>query len=167
MEMPPSTQPALVLFSHGSTLCGAAQALRDHAARLRMLPEWGTVEVGFLNYSTPRFSDVVEALVSQGVSTIVVVPYFLVAGKFVREDLAAEIAQLRERIPEVEFLVSEPIGYDGSLADILVDLATHALPPEHWRDELARSAEFCEERPDCPLYGSSPCKVKNAFREKQ
>jgi sirohydrochlorin cobaltochelatase len=120
------------------------------------------VEVGFLNFSSPRFSDVVTRLVACGTSKIVVVPYFLVAGKFVCEDLSAEIAKLRVLFPQVEFLVAEPFGYDPLLAEILLDLAANALPHEHWRDDLLKAADFCEERQDCSLYGAPPCKASAA-----
>src|SRR5207253_2121682 len=38
---------ALILFSHGSVLCGAGQALDEHAARLRERGDFGIVEIGY------------------------------------------------------------------------------------------------------------------------
>lgn len=116
--------------------------------------------MGFLNHSQPRFAEAVAAVVHQGVERIVVVPYFLVAGKFVREDLRREIESVRSRFPHVEFCIAGPIGYHSALAEAVLELADAALPPQHWHDELARAASHCEARPECPLYGRSPCKVK-------
>lgn len=152
--------PALVLFSHGSTLCGAGRALYGHAERLRSTGEWAAVEVGFLNFSKPVFGDVVDDLVGRGYRTIVVVPYFLVAGKFVREDLAEEIARAGTRHPEVDFRVARAVGYDPALAEILWELARRASPPVRWRADLLAAAESCEGRADCPLYGRPPCRVR-------
>lgn len=151
---------AAILFSHGSTLCGASETIREHAAALRRSREWFCVEVGFLNYSQPRFADTVAAVVHQGVERIVVVPYFLVAGKFVREDLRREIETVRILFPQVEFRIAEPIGYHSALVDAVFELAGIALPAEQWYDELTRAASHCEARPECPLYGKPPCKVK-------
>ncbi len=150
---------ALILFSHGSTLCGAAQALRDHAQRLADRGTWARVEVGFLNFSSPAFRDVVDEVVRVGLGRVVIVPFFLVPGKFVREDLAREVEAARQRHPEVEFAVAGCIGYDERLAEAVAELAAQERGPERWREALVRAASFCEGRPDCPLYGQPPCRV--------
>ena len=51
---------ALILFSHGSLLCGAGEALEAHAARLRARGRWPVVEVGYMNYSEPTFAQAIE-----------------------------------------------------------------------------------------------------------
>ncbi|MCX7624670.1 MAG: CbiX/SirB N-terminal domain-containing protein [Candidatus Sumerlaeaceae bacterium] len=152
--------PAVILFSHGSTLCGSSDTIYAHAAALRSLGPWCCVEVGFLNYSQPRFAETVATVVKQGAVQIVVVPYFLVAGKFVREDLQREMESVRSQYPHVEFWVAEPIGYHPALADVVLELCSAALPPHRWRDELVRVAARCEARPECPLYGHPPCKAQ-------
>jgi hypothetical protein len=48
---------ALILFSNGSLLCGAGEALEAHAARLRERGDYDLVAVGYLNYSEPLFAE--------------------------------------------------------------------------------------------------------------
>src|SRR5207237_10459289 len=74
------TFDGLILFSHGSVLCGAAETLREHAQRLADSGRWRRVEVGFLNYSEPRFAEAVRACARAAVRRIVVAPYFLIPG---------------------------------------------------------------------------------------
>ena len=82
---------ALILFSHGSVLCGAGQNLFELARFMQARGDAPIVEVGFLNYSEPPFADAFRRCVERGATQITVVPYFLVAGKFVKDDLPKQI----------------------------------------------------------------------------
>ena len=148
---------ALVLFSHGSLLCGAGEALDAHAERLREGGEWDMVEVGYLNYSEPRFADTVAKVAAAGATCVVVVPYFLVAGYFVQADLPRCLAAAREAHPHIEFVVADALRHDGGIAEAILDAARHARPFEHWRDPLGRAAASCQARPECPLYATPAC----------
>ncbi len=148
---------AIVLFSHGSLLCGSGEALEAHAARLRSRGLAPIVEVGYLNYSEPPFAEAVAKAILQGARRIVVAPYFLVPGKFVRVDLPRAINSVRSMHPEIEFEVADAIGYDERLADALILSAQTAVGPEHWRDDLQRAALSCRANPDCPLYNTPNC----------
>ncbi len=156
--------PGLILFSHGSVLCGAGATLHEHAERLRTTNEFHPVEVGFMNYSEPPFELAAERCARAGASTVAVAPYFLVPGKFVRVDLPRHVQQARERWPGVEFLVSEPLGFDPGMADALLQLAAEARGPEYWRDDLLQASAFCEVDPDCPLYGTARCPSTSGSR---
>lgn len=148
---------ALILFSHGSVLCGAGEAIDAHAERLRARGEWDRVEVGYLNYSEPRFLETVGRLAAAGAKRILVVPYFLVAGYFVQVDLPRCLAEARAAHPDIEFTVADALRHDAGLADALLDAAMHARPPEHWREPLERAADSCRMRPGCPLYATPDC----------
>ena len=148
---------ALVLFSHGSLLCGAGETLQWHARRLKERGEFAIVEVGFMNYSEPTFVEAVEKCAKGGASHVTVVPYFLVPGKFVSVDLPKHVDRARARWPNLEFHVAQPIGFDEALADALIELADDARGRDHWRDDFVRASDFCESDPQCPLYGTPPC----------
>jgi sirohydrochlorin cobaltochelatase len=148
---------AVVLFAHGSLLCGAGEALKAHAERLRARGIAPIVDIGYLNYSEPRFAEAVAACAAQGATRIVVQPYFLVPGKFVRTDLPAAVAAAQTAFPNLAFVIAEAIGYDEMLADALIESARKAAPPECWGDDLERAAQFCRASAQCPLYGTSAC----------
>jgi sirohydrochlorin cobaltochelatase len=148
---------ALILFSHGSLLCGAGEALEAHAARLRERGDFGMVAVGYLNYSEPTFAETAAHVIAAGATRIVVAPYFLVPGYFVNKSLPAALAPVRSAHPEVEFVVAEALGHAPSLADALLESALGARTEEHWRDPLRRAAHSCRAQPDCPLFGTSAC----------
>lgn len=148
---------ALILFSHGSLLCGAGEALDAHAQRLRQLGQWDSVAVGYLNYSEPTFAECVAECAARGVTHITVLPFFLVPGYFVTHALPQQLECARAAHPELEFLVANALGYDTGLADALIASAQSPLGPDEWRDDLAAAARGCRARPDCPLYGTPNC----------
>ncbi len=148
----------ILLFSHGSLLCGAGHALDDHAARLRDLHGFSLVEVGYLNYSDPTFESGIESLVDAGADRIKIVPYFLVPGYFVTKSLPEMLDGIKERFPNVEFVVADAIGADDIIADALIDAASEATPIQTgWREAYNAAAADCRNREDCPLYGTSYC----------
>ena len=148
---------ALILFSHGSLLCGSGEALEAHAARLRVREEFDLVSVGYLNYSEPRFSEAVAAAAAAGISEIVVVPYFLVPGFFITKSLPEAVDLAQARFPLLSFTVAPPLGDDISLVDALLDAAQSARGREHWRDPIKRAALACRPDPACPLYATPAC----------
>jgi len=148
---------AVILFSHGSLLCGSGEALLAHARRLRERGAAPIVSVGYLNYSDPPFAAAVDLAVQEGATRVLVTPYFLVPGKFVRVDLPRAVEAVRAAHAGVEFVVAEAIGYDERLADALIDSARAAVSPSAWRDDLKRASNHCRANPACPLYGSPAC----------
>ena len=148
---------ALILFSHGSLLCGAGEALDAHAGRLRASGEWPLVTVGYMNYSEPTFAQAVAVCAASGATRIVVLPFFLVPGFFVSKTLPDQLQAVQADYPDLEFVVADAIGYDPGLADVLIASALDPLGPDQWRDDLQAAARGCRARPDCPLYTTPNC----------
>jgi len=148
---------ALVLFSHGSLLCGSEEAVDAHARRLRERGLADRVDVGYLNYTAPLFADTVDRLVAEGVGRIVVLPYFLAPGYFVSHSLPEALTPVRERYPGVSFEVAEVLGEDERWEQVVVDAAQHARGETQWGLPLERAANACRNREDCPLYATPAC----------
>lgn len=148
---------ALILFSHGSLLCGAGEAVDAHAARLQARGGYDLVRVGYLNYSEPLFARAVEEVVQAGATDVMVLPYFLIPGYFVSKSLPEALAPVQDSYPDVRFTVAAALGFDESLADALLEAAQTAQGAEHWNDNLERAARACRPSPECPLYGTPSC----------
>ncbi len=156
---------AVILFSHGSLLCGAGEALRKHADRLRARKIAPIVEVGYLNYTEPLFIETVTKCVAAGADRIVVTPYFLVPGYFVKVDLPKAVKAAQEAFPELPFVIAEALGFDERLADALIESALSAQDSRFWRRELANAAKFCRPSTTCPLYETTSCPKKPGVRK--
>jgi sirohydrochlorin ferrochelatase len=148
---------ALILFSHGSLLCGAGEALDAHAARLRATGRWGRVAVGYMNYSEPTFAESVADCAMHGATDVLVLPFFLIPGYFITQTLPGHLATAKAAHPDLTFTVADAIGFDTGLADALIASAEAPLGPGEWRDDLTAAARGCRARPDCPLYATPNC----------
>ena len=120
---------ALILFSHGSLLCGAGEALDAHADRLRRTGAWDRVAVGYMNYSAPTFAETVAECAARGATEILVLPFFLVPGYFVTKSLPECLEAARAAHPELKFTVADAIGFDAGLADALIASAQAPARP--------------------------------------
>ncbi len=150
----------IILFSHGSVLCGAERNLLELATRMRERGDAPIVEVAFLNYTAPDLDTAVERCVVQGATRIVIAPYFLIAGKFVVDDLPAAIASVKSEYPQVTFATAGVIGFHPALAQAVLASAAVARPPAEWGSAIGDHRAWCREQPKCPLYGSAVCRVR-------
>lgn len=156
---------AILLFSHGSVLCGAGQNLFELASRMRERGDAPIIEVGFLNYSEPDFDMAVARCVAHGATRIVVAPYFLVAGKFVVVDLPRRIKAAQARYPAIPFVVADAMRAHPRLAAALLSTAERIQAPSYWRDTADQAAQFCRDIPQCPRNGTDACPATRARQE--
>ncbi len=157
----------LILFSHGSLLCGADSTLYLHADRIRVKQLFRHVEVGFLNYNSPTISEAVENHLQAGCTHIIVVPFFLVPGRFVTRDLPEALRKVEERHPNITITIADPIGYDERLADAVSDLTSSAVDIDDWNQLTEKARMACKGDPLCPLYGVKGCPVREGVKDEE
>jgi sirohydrochlorin cobaltochelatase len=110
---------ALLLVGHGSLRPGSGAAMLRLAARLRERGAAPLVGAGFLNYSQPDVAGALQRLVRQGATSVMVQPYFLVPGLFVRKALPKLLAEAQQQHPQLTLRVSEPFGDHVALAHLV------------------------------------------------
>ena len=120
-----STLGALVI-GHGSLHAGSGAAMIRVAARLHDLHNLPLTGAGFLNFSEPSFEYALQRLINKGAQQIVVVPYFLVPGYFVRVSLAEKVAAAQKAYNQLQ--LAEPMGDHQAMADLVVERAQAAAP---------------------------------------
>ena len=148
---------AIILFSHGSVLCGAGETLFALARRMEARGDAPVVEVGFLNYSQPTFAQAFETCIERGATRILVAPYFLVAGYFVKVSLPPVIEPMRAQYPDIEVIVADAMKTHPLLGEAILNCAERAFEPAHWRDLWDGAPQFCRPHPQCPLYDTAKC----------
>ncbi len=84
------------------------------------------VEVGFMECNDPPIPVAIERCVDAGATEIIAVPYFLHTGNHVTDDLPNLLEQGQMRYPSVRFLMSEYLGHDPIIADVLMDRVKEA-----------------------------------------
>ncbi len=117
---------AILLVGHGSLRTGSGAAMIRLAARARAAGVAPIAGAGFLNYSRPTFAEALARCVAQGAAEVVVQPYFLVPGKFVRVDLPRVLKTSQAAHPTVALRLAEPFGDHPSLAELVLKRAAEA-----------------------------------------
>ena len=114
---------AIVLFGHGSRDPLWRLPMETVAARLRAMQAGAAVRCAYLELDTPNLAEAAGELAAGGARTITLVPMFLGTGRHAREDLPLLVRELRERHPEVRFVLQQPVGEDGRVVELLARIA--------------------------------------------
>ena len=116
---------ALLLVAHGSRLPKANAEVARLTDRLRESSggQFEIVTHAFLEIAEPDIPTGIDACVAQGAAQLWVLPYFLAAGRHVRDDVPALLDQARERHPQIAIRLCEHLGAESGLPELLLRLA--------------------------------------------
>ncbi len=94
------------------------------AARVgeKVRPGFASVSCAFLQFAEPGVAEAIEACVRQGASGILLLPYFLSAGRHVPQDIPEQVRDKRRAHPDVEIEVLPYLGSVDALTDLLAAL---------------------------------------------
>lgn len=118
------TMKAVILFAHGARHPEWAKPIQ--AIRLAMQEKSPSTPVvcAFLEFLEPALPQAIDALVSEGLSEIVVVPVFMAQTGHTQRDLPVLIDAARARHPGLSLRVSAPVGEAATVVDAM---AVYAL----------------------------------------
>jgi sirohydrochlorin ferrochelatase len=119
MASPPT--PGLILFAHGSRIESANEGVRIVAAELGRSAVVEHVIPAFLELGQPNLAGAVQTLAQQGVSQIVIIPYFLTLGLHLERDLPQLVAGIRTAHPGIDIKVTAPLEGHPGLLNVLLD----------------------------------------------
>ena len=97
------------------------------AARVRSQAPHALVHCAYLELSTPDLATVVQALHSQGVREISILPMFLGIGKHAREDLPEIMQELKTSYPHIQFDLRRAIGEEPELTLAMAKIALKSI----------------------------------------
>jgi sirohydrochlorin ferrochelatase len=115
---------ALLLVAHGSRRESSNGEIRELTDRLREDDsDFDIVDCAFLELAEPSIPDGIRCLIRQGASEVVVLPYFLSAGRHVVEDIPGDIKQVVDEHPDVEIRQAPYLGACEGVVDLLLKQA--------------------------------------------
>lgn len=122
---------ALLLIAHGSRREASNDEVRALAKQLaeKSGERFICVEACFLELAKPSIPEGVSLCVAAGADEVIVVPYFLSAGRHVVTDIPAEIDKGRQNNPNVLVTQSDYLGQHFCVPNILLSLASKELTP--------------------------------------
>ena len=117
----------LLLLAHGSPDPAANQPTERLVQRIRATTDYATVGLSFLGLNAPLIGDAIDDFSRQGISTLIVMPYFLQYGDHVAEDIPAALAAAHANHPALQIVLARYLGYDPQLVAVIADRAAQAV----------------------------------------
>ncbi len=120
---------AFLLIAHGSRVDSSNDEVRRLVSRLEAATtgQFNFFECAFLECAEPSIPQGVQRCIDAGATQVLVLPYFLAAGRHVREDIPAELQKKREEHPGVEIRMCDYFGKSQGVTDLLLELAEKGL----------------------------------------
>jgi len=112
---------AVIVVSHGSKNPKASEQFYSFIANIKERKKNIRVEGAFFQLANPEIIDRIEQLVGEGYRKIFLVPFFLMHGTHVAEDIPALVATLEKRFSEIKFVTGDILYPDDRLVEIVSD----------------------------------------------
>ncbi|MCL2046068.1 MAG: CbiX/SirB N-terminal domain-containing protein [Oscillospiraceae bacterium] len=111
----------VLVIAHGSRATETEAVLDAIVEMVREnLPD-RMIECAFMGNSDRTAEKAVAALAENNVSEIKIIPYFLFMGIHLKEDIPEMVAELVKDYPEIEISMTDSLGADRRLAEIVID----------------------------------------------
>ena len=127
----------LIVIDHGSVREAANRMLEEVAEITKSRGVYDIVEPAHMDLARPTLEEAFARCVAQGAERVVVHPYFLSPGRHSQKDIPRMTAEAAARYPGLAAVVSEPLGIDGRLIDVVLDRAREVSTPETVRRETS------------------------------
>lgn len=116
---------SLLLVAHGSRREASNEEVRRLSETLAEQAgvRFGHVRCAFLEIAEPSIPAGIEEAVRAGASEVVVLPYFLSAGRHVAEDIPAEVERKQAEHPAIRIRIAPYLGQAEDLIGILLGLS--------------------------------------------
>ncbi len=116
---------SLLVVAHGSRREASNEEIRLLTAHLRTLAgdRYQSVNCAFLELAEPSIPDGIEASIQAGAKEVVVLPYFLSAGRHVQEDIPREVASKQQEYPKIPIRLAPYLGSADGISELLLSMA--------------------------------------------
>ncbi|HVE98794.1 MAG TPA: CbiX/SirB N-terminal domain-containing protein [Mycobacteriales bacterium] len=125
----PGPRVGLLVVGHGSRRAAANEVLVAVAAEVAgRSTGLQAVSHAFLEIARPTIAEGYAELVAAGCEHVVVHPYFLYPGNHTTTDIPGALAVAQAAAPAVGWTMSEPLGVDPRIVDVVLERVAGALP---------------------------------------
>lgn len=115
----------LLLVAHGSRRPQSNTEIEEITERLSQVAtgHYDGVRHAFLEIAEPSIPDGIEACISAGADEIIILPYFLAAGRHVAEDIPGFVAVKQAEHPDCSIRIAPYLGTAPQLPELLLALS--------------------------------------------
>jgi sirohydrochlorin ferrochelatase len=116
---------SLLLVAHGSRRQASNSEVTAIAQLLRKRVEgqYPLTECAFLELAEPSIPEGIEKLIEAGSNEIVILPYFLSAGRHIQEDVPGIVHSVQDKYPNIKMTIAPYLGEDDKVVDLLADIS--------------------------------------------
>ena len=113
---------SMLVVAHGSRRALSNDEVRTLTGRLaaRAVADFDHVTCAFLELAEPSIPDGLRAAIAAGAHEVVVLPYFLSAGRHVVDDIPAAVELVRAEHPGVCISVAPYLGAADGLVELMM-----------------------------------------------
>ncbi len=112
---------ALVIVAHGSRRDSSNDEVRQLAQRVAATEhDYDHVSCAFLELAQPSIPEGIEQAIAQGAQEVVVMPYFLSAGRHVVSDIPAEVALAADKYQHIEVKIAPYLGASEQMVELVL-----------------------------------------------
>lgn len=125
----------LILIGHGSKLPHNKETTKKLAAIIRERKRFDIVEIAFMVRNRPTIPEVIEKVVKEEVTKIVLIPTFLAAGVHTTDEIPEILEKQKDKLGlterGIELIYGEPLGPDKRIAEMIEEKALKILGQEN------------------------------------
>ncbi len=111
---------AVILVGHGSKALDFDNAMRQVASKLKQQKKYASVCCAYLEINKPSISEAIEEAVQKGSHEVRVLPYFLLTGRHVIEDIPKIVHEAKLRhAREAKVVLCPYLGFDPKLVKLV------------------------------------------------
>ena len=115
---------SLLIVAHGSRKTQSNDEVRQLAQRVQAASNTYTLVISaFLELAEPSIPDGIQYCIDQGATEVLVLPYFLSAGRHVSQDVPSLVHQKRLAHPDISIKMAAYLGAAEGLVDLMLETA--------------------------------------------
>lgn len=111
----------LLFLAHGSKVSETNETLEKYIKALAHRTDYDCVIGAYLQLMEPDLHTAIEDMVSRGVESIDIFPFFLFKGNHMLMDIPVEIEAAQINHPGLHIRMMDCIGYDEALVDLILN----------------------------------------------
>lgn len=115
---------SLLIVAHGSRRAESNLEIQQLAASIAeiAIKDYFSIDYAFLELAEPSISDIIDKYWHNGVQHIVLVPYFLSAGRHVQQDIPQQISAKQAQYPDLKITIINHLGAAPEMANLVLSM---------------------------------------------
>ncbi len=120
-------ETGVIIVDHGSRRAEANEMINAVASAFAAHTGAVIVEPAHMELAMPGIPEAFDRCVERGATHVVICLYFLSPGRHSREDIPTIAAEAASKHPGVTWAVTEPLGVDARIADVMMERVAQSM----------------------------------------